>query len=738
MNDENTAHNINSSDENTIPGADTLPTALTSLVKTNLLLDNVRSLELSQSQDLNTEAVAEIIAGKDLVVIGKPRKNTFVPVLVGAIEKLTLGYDNNVILIITPNTKYNTIIYDLVTKLCRGTDILHANCSARNSKREIDTRLFVGSFEAISKGLKGNKIPAAETSLIVLPQFNTALETTDLDEVEEMFSAMPKRPQIVITTVDQKGDVSTFVKKLMTEAKEITITGQETMIEHTYSEVGSDLLDKTNALCDIIETSSSDGVLVFCNSDSDTDLAQVIMRKRGFGVERILSDRAERDDSRDPADIMRQVADKEISAVITNDQALDGIDLDLFDLVINYGIPQDPTLYMSRIGNDSAPTKLTKVISLVGSLDFTNFHVIKKAISATLTLKPLPAKEDVLAAKIARIAIVASKGDYSKDERITQLIPLIMDNPSRDNILSMLLHNTLTVLPELKKAKEAPSRSPRPERAERTEKFDRYDRGGDDDNRQDDRRGGRRERGGWGDRDDSRDRRGASSRGGDRDDSRGDRGGDRDGGREGGSDGDRGGQYGRNNRNDDRGGDRSRGRGGDRGERGGDRRDRGDRGSSFDGGSNDRNDGDSSDYRNQEPPKKDVRFYIGQGTNDGFSKELLAGLMTEHCSLTEADIKRLSIRSRYSFADFAEENAPAIIEKLAGASLKSGSPLFVKKATIISTPRERVARDDNDNSGSDDAMNEGSANGDTNDGGDTNSGDKGETAEESNGDNYQI
>ncbi len=105
-------------------------------------------------------------------------------------------------------------------------------------------------------------------------------------------------------------------------------------------------------------------------------------------------------------------------------------------------------------------------------------------------------------------------------------------------------------------------------------------------------------------------------------------------------------------------------------------------------------DSSDSEFTPMEPPKKDIRFYVGHGSKDSFSRDTLSQLVNQHCGLADTDIKRLTVRDRYSFVDFAEENAPAIIEKLAGASWNNDAPFFIKKATIISTPRPKVAREE--------------------------------------------
>jgi ATP-dependent RNA helicase DeaD len=626
-------------------------------VKTKVLLENVRNLGTLPLSSLNADIPANLCAGKDLIIEGRANDSTFIPLLVGIVEKLTQGYDNNIALLIAANTKQSAAISELAKKLTLGTDVKVAELGNKKNSIEIDSRLFIGTFDSVVRLMNGKEFQAEEVALVAIPQLDSLLKDFSLEDFEEVFSILPKKPVTVITANGQISEVVSFTKKYLANPDKISLMGNNNMTEHSYIEVGSDVLDKTNALCDILETAASDGVLVYCNSDSDTDLVQVILRKRGFEVERILSERAEWNSS-NPADVMKKVANKEISAVITNDSGISSIDFENFDTIVHYGVAE-PSAYQSRMGGDAQSSKLAKVISIVGPLDFTGFHLLKKSAGVELNQKPLPSKSDVLAAKVNKLTQAAERVDFMNDERMVEIVKQINANPKRDAILGMLLHNTMTVLPELKKAKEVARPARREPREDDYQDSGSYREGN-----------GRRERGNYrDDREEGRDG-GRRGRGRDRFQSRGEQGEGR--------------SFGRNRRDDDR-----------------PRSNEGD----MEGSSSD--EGMSFEARRQEaPPKKDIRFYIGTGSKDGLTKEAFSALVAEHTGLADSEVKRFTLRNRYSFVDFAEEHAPAIIEKLAGATTKSGSPLLVKKATIISAPRERSSMSESnemDSSGDDSA-----------------------------------
>ncbi len=615
-------------------------------IKTKMVLENIKSLKNISLSDINTEIPAFLCAGKDLIIEGHSNNSTMISLLVGIVEKLTQGYDNNIAMIIAANSKQVGDIFELAQKITQNTDVQVAELSKKKNSPDIDSRLFIGTFDSVVRLMNGKNFQVEEVALVAIPNLEVVLEKLKVEDFEEIFSLIPKKPVTVITVNGQISETVRFNKQYLANQEIVSLIGKNNMTEHSYIEVGSDVLDKTNALCDLIETAGAEGVLVYCNSDSDTDLVQVILRKRGFEVERILSDRAEWNQS-NPAEVMKKIANKEIAAVITNDSAVNTIQFDNFDTVVNYGIP-DPSAYQARIGGETPSSKLAKVVSIIGPLDFAAFHLLKKSLTSELIAKPLPSKSDVLASKVAKLVQAAERIDFMNDERIAEMVNQISANPKKDSIVAMLLNNTLNVLPELKKAKETAKPAARREQRE-----DDWQDGGFRES------SSRRERGGY--------REGGYREGGfreDREDSRRGRGRDRD--RSGrGEYGE--GRFSRNRRDDDR---------------------QMSNNSEMESSGSDDSAGFES-RRREEPPKKDIRFYIGSGSKDGLNKETFSAMVQEHCGLPDSEVKRFTLRNRYSFVDFAEEHAPAIIEKLAGASVKGGSPLLVKKATIISAPRER-------------------------------------------------
>jgi hypothetical protein len=480
---------------------------------------------------------------------------------------------------------------------------------------------------------------------------------------------------------------------------------QENNMEHIYYEVGTSLLAKPQALCDLVEVEAGHTCLVCCNSPSDADFADVILKKRGVASLKLIGYVPQIKLSK----ALQQLENREVSVLVITDVAARGLPLGDFDVVINYSVPADPEVYFQRfIGEGDTKTK--RVLSLVSAMDITNFHFLKKLGKVEFVQAEPPSAGEIFAGKFKQLRDQAVERAESGEPVLTEVIDKILSDDRSRDIISFLIHNTLSVIPALRAAS-----APQGEEAAEFEE-DEFE----DDSIQPDfdklNEGGRRGRRGDGDRGDRRDRRegrdGRGGRGGrDRGDrrDRGERGarGDRDR-----SARDHGGNGGRGDRGRDRfrdeGGDRSvgftrgdegddRGRGG-RGRGGRDRRDRDDTRNydRDDSGRGESRGGERRSRRGDRAPafvNKEARLYVGAGTKHGVVADTLKGELADSCGLDPAEIHRVIVRGAYSFVDVADGIADQVVSKFGAGDNGGQGRYLVKRAVTLSIPREPTAEE---------------------------------------------
>ncbi|MCO6431553.1 MAG: DbpA RNA binding domain-containing protein [Deltaproteobacteria bacterium] len=401
-------------------------------------------------------------------------------------------------------------------------------------------------------------------------------------------------------------------------------------VDHRHYEAGRELLAKPTLLGELVEIQAGVPILVYCNTPSDTDFVEVMLKKRGVSAQKLIGNvpapRLQRAEE--------QVKSGEIQVIVLTDIAARSLDQSLFEVVINYSVPPDVDTYHIRSGRDNDAAAFSKVLTLVSPLELANFLSLKKTHGLDIPKGEQPSAEELEKAQTDNLAVKASKEQGAGEEKTRRLANLILTHEKRDEIVALLVHNSFTVIPGLRAAIG---------KAEAEEEYD-YD---------DDR--GNSDRGERGDRGRSRGERGGRQQRGSRDSFRRGRGRDDYGDQES-YEGLPADAY---ESGDEEVRDHGNRSGGGRG-----LRKRGQRGSSG-------------------PARKDTRVYLGAGLTQNLSKDGLLELIESRCDLPRSEIKHVSIRSNCAFFDLPEEQAEQVLEKLNSVGDFSGHPLMPKKAISI-------------------------------------------------------
>ncbi len=346
--------------------------------------------------------------------------------------------------------------------------------------------------------------------------------------------------------------------------------------KHYYYELESDLLSKPRALTSLIMTTENCSCVIFCNSPSEADLVDVMLKKEDIATEKLIG----RVPHSQVVQTIKEAQNGNVTAVVITDVAardLDSIDV---DYIVNYSVHEDPEIYLHRINGYEKCSRLSKVITFVNPADFGNFHYLKKCMEFEIEKGELPNDDKVAEVKFESMINRTLKDAESCDEVTKKMAAKILEREDKELIVATLLHKSLNQAPPTK-------------------------------------RGGRSRDGGRSDYRDNRDKRG---------------------------------------------------------------RDR---------------DGRRSDYkeRKQLPPtKKDIRFYIGHGSEEKMNEKAF----TELVGKAEGDfpienLKRFNSRKLYSFVDIDEDLVDSFTN-LADSIEFNGSKMIWNKATLIPQPRDEDAK----------------------------------------------
>jgi len=365
------------------------------------LIEALTKVGLVYPTPVQEKVIPLALSGRDVIAqakTGSGKTFAFVLPLLSHLESLReTGVDHTFGLIITPTRELANQITDVIAKLSK--DYSPACLIGGESQRAQveallrDNRIIVGTPGRILDFIRQREIRLEKCQYFVLDEADEMLSMGFIDDVRSILSKLPAERQGLFISATIDTYVESLANSFLKNPERVVIsTPKEELptIEHYIVEVGMGVSMKTAGLCEALTRFNPRSAIVFCNTKSDTELVEVILKRRGFDAEKINSDLNQK--QRDK--IIDQLRSGDLKILIGTDIAARGLDIDHVDLVVNYAIHDQAELYVHRTGRTGRAGRSGTAVSLVGPQDFSAFHNLKKMLKQVefkkLELAPIP------------------------------------------------------------------------------------------------------------------------------------------------------------------------------------------------------------------------------------------------------------------------------------------------------------------------------------------------------------
>lgn len=183
--------------------------------------------------------------------------------------------------------------------------------------------------------------------IAVLDEVDRMLDIGFRDDIKRILGSCPRERQTVFVSATLPREVETLARTFAREAEKIVATSGSltaTMVKQYHLPV--EPWDKKQLLLHLLTHESPALTLVFCRTKKTVDnLAEYLARK---GIEAHAMHGDMQQSKRNSA--LARLKSGSLSVLIASDLASRGLDVEGITHVINYDLPEDPDLYVHRIG----------------------------------------------------------------------------------------------------------------------------------------------------------------------------------------------------------------------------------------------------------------------------------------------------------------------------------------------------------------------------------------------------
>jgi len=221
-----------------------------------------------------------------------------------------------------------------------------------------------------------------------------------IEDMEEIMKHTnpDKRTLLFSATIPKK--IKDLARKYMDGYELLTVKKEQlttNLTEQIYFEVKAS--DKFEALCRIIDIEDNFYALVFCRTKSDVDSVVAHLMDRGYDAGAIHGDFSQAQRERTLGKFKKQ----KINILVATDVAARGIDVNNLTHVINYSLPQDPELYVHRIGRTGRAGNEGTAITFITPSEYKRLMFIQRFAKTDIKKSKVPKVEDIIKAKKKKI-----------------------------------------------------------------------------------------------------------------------------------------------------------------------------------------------------------------------------------------------------------------------------------------------------------------------------------------------
>ena len=284
-----------------------------------------------------------------------------------------------------------------IDKLKRGTDILIAtpgrliDLMDQKAVRLGDVKVLV--LDEADRMLDMGFLPSVKKIVAATPATRqTLLFSATIDKsIQKVAGAMLHDP--VTVEIARRGDVAQTVDQYLVRAPQSV---KPALIKAVLAEKGAER------------------VIVFARTRSRADSTCRRLRKAGYAVEAIHSDRSQNQRRR----ALDKFAAGEVNIITATDVLARGIDVDQVDYVINYDIPEQAEDYVHRIGRTGRAGQRGFSVTFVTPENDAELRAIEKLVKTTIPEMELPGFD--MAAAEAEAAEKAIIGQAKRDPEVNR------------------------------------------------------------------------------------------------------------------------------------------------------------------------------------------------------------------------------------------------------------------------------------------------------------------------------
>jgi ATP-dependent RNA helicase DeaD len=336
--------------------------------------------------------------GRDVIVRSKTGTGKTAAFGIPMLERIPEGRRKASALVMTPTRELAIQVAEEMTALAKHRDLrvvtVYGGASMGDQKDALDAgaEIVVGTPGRIYDFIRRKTLRLDEAIVCCLDEADEMLNMGFFEEVTRILDHLPDGCQQLLFSATVPADIEQIIHDYLTTPETILLSGDEYKVENIHNVMypAVDAYPKPRNLLYMIEIEEPEAAIVFCNTRTDTSLVTAVLNRNGYDAELLNGDLPQKERER----VMAKVKRGEVRFMVATDIAARGIDISDLSHVINYSLPEDPAVFLHRVGRTGRIGKKGTSLSLVSGGDIHTLSALQKKYGIAFEEKKLPTPEE--------------------------------------------------------------------------------------------------------------------------------------------------------------------------------------------------------------------------------------------------------------------------------------------------------------------------------------------------------
>ncbi len=208
-------------------------------------------------------------------------------------------------------------------------------------------QIIVGTPGRIMDFHRRGLLPYDKVSIAVLDEVDRMLDIGFREDIRKILGTMRQKHQTIFVSATVSPEIERLARHYLNDPEMLVLTASSLTVSQVKQyHFSVESWDKNRLLVHLLKHEAPELTLVFCRTKQTVDGLSGYLIRKGIDAMAIHGDMYQGQRNR----VMSQFRSGDLSVLIASDLAARGLDVDDISHVINYDLPEDPEVYVHRIG----------------------------------------------------------------------------------------------------------------------------------------------------------------------------------------------------------------------------------------------------------------------------------------------------------------------------------------------------------------------------------------------------